>query len=162
MTRMPTITSRQNAQEISGYTLVEALVAMAIFMIGFSGLYFFFNFSHQAVVDTEKRMYLNLMGDRIVQTIASEAQRSPADPLNPFVDPTRYSGSLVSCTIYSDVRKDWCNDLNSTIGFYDPKNTADRRQVDLQKDATGLTINVTLISGNGAISAYLSRKLRQI
>jgi prepilin-type N-terminal cleavage/methylation domain-containing protein len=67
-----------------GFTLVEAMVAMVIFTLGFSGLYFFYGISQQVIADSEKRMYINLMGDRIVETIAAEGMRSVSDPLNPF------------------------------------------------------------------------------
>lgn len=158
------ILSISNARVMSGFTLVEALVAMAIFTIGFSGLYFFYNLSQHSIADAEKRMYVNLMSDRIIQTIASEAQRPSTDPLNPFTNPAKYSGSLNNCTAYSagDVRQSWCFDLNTNIGPYNASSGAENRQIDLQNDGTGLIVNVTLITGNGAVSAYCTRKLRQL
>lgn len=148
----------------SGFTLVEALVAMAIFMIGFSGLYFFFNLSQQSIIDAEKRMYINLMSDRIIQTIASEAQRPVTDVLNPFTTPSKYSGSLNNCNIYAvgDVRQSWCADLNTNIGAYNAASGMENRQVDIQNDGTGLIVNITLITAGGAVAAYYTRKLRQL
>ena len=162
--RSPEILFPSHIQPEAGFTLVEALVAMAIFTIGFSGLYFFYNLSQHSIVDAEKRMYVNLMSDRIIQTIASEAQRPSTDPLNPFVTPARYSGSLNNCGAYSagDVRQAWCLDLNTNIGPHNPAGGAENRQVDVQNDGTGLIVNVTLIAGNGAVGAYYTRKLRQL
>ncbi len=153
-----------NGRAMTGFTLVEALVAMAIFTIGFSGLYFFYNLSQHAIVDAEKRMYVNLMSDRIIQTIASEAQRPVTDPLNPFIYPDKYSGSLNSCNAYAagDVRQAWCLDLNTNIGPYNASTGAEKRQVDVQNDGTGLIVNVTLITANGSVGAYYTRKLRQL
>ena len=156
--------SVSNPKAMVGFTLVEALVAMAIFTIGFSGLYFFYNLSQHSIAEAEKRMYVNLMSDRIIQTIASEAQRPTTDVLNPFSNPTKYSGSLNNCNTYSagDVRQSWCLDLNTNIGPYNASSGAENRQVDLQNDGTGLIVNVTLITANGAVGAYYTRKLRQL
>lgn len=153
-----------NSRAMAGFTLVEALVAMAIFAIGFSGLYFFYNLSQHAIVDAEKRMYVNLMSDRIIQTIASEAQRPVTDPLNPFIYPEKYSGYLTSCSAYTvgDVRQSWCLDLNTNIGIYNASTGTEKRQVDVQNDGTGLIVNVTLITANGSVGAYYTRKLRQL
>ena len=156
--------SMHHARAVAGFTLVEALVAMAIFTIGFSGLYFFYNLSQHSIVDAEKRMYVNLMSDRIIQTIAAESQRPIADPLNPFINPSKYSGSLNNCATYStgDVRQSWCQDLNANIGPFNASSGTENRQVDVQNDGTGLIVNVTLITGNGAVGAYYTRKLRQL
>jgi prepilin-type N-terminal cleavage/methylation domain-containing protein len=156
--------SLANARSIAGFTLVEALVAMAIFTIGFSGLYFFYNLSQQTIVDSEKRMYVNLMSDRIIQTLASEAQRPASDPLNPFSYPEKYSGSLNNCNSYSlgDIRQTWCTDLNTNLGPYSAIGGLEKRQVDVQNDGTGLIVNITLITANGSVGAYYTRKLRQL
>lgn len=148
---------------MAGFTLVEALVAMAIFMIGFSGLYFLFNLSQLTVIDSEKRMHINLMADRIIQTIAAEGQRSATDPLNPFGNPSKYSGSLNACSYpANDDRQSWCQDLVTNIGPYNPASGLENRQVDVQNDGTGLIINVTLITSDGQVGAYYTRKLRQL
>lgn len=151
------------AQQSLGFTLVEALVAMAIFTIGFSGLYFFYNLSQHAIADSEKRMYVNLMGDRIIQTIASEGQRPVTDSLNPFINPSQYSGSLNACNYSAnDNRQSWCLDLISNVGPYNPASALENRKVEVQNDGTGLIVNVTLIVANGSVGAYFTRKLRQL
>ncbi|MBU3541621.1 prepilin-type N-terminal cleavage/methylation domain-containing protein [Polynucleobacter sp. UB-Tiil-W10] len=146
-----------------GFTLVEAMVAMVIFTLGFSGLYFFFGAAQQVIAESEKRMYLNLMADRIIETIAAEGMRSRTDALNPFVTPTQYSGSLATCSYpATDSRQLWCNDLNANIGPLNTTTGLEMRQVDITKDSTGLIINVSLVTNGGTISSYFTRKLRQI
>lgn len=163
------ISLNKRVNAMSGFTLVESLVAMAIFSIGFSGLYFLYNYAQVAITRSEQRMYLNLMGDRILQTIASEAQRPATDPLNPFKSPDKYSGSLVNCNGFSntppnvDFRYDWCNELVQNIGPFDSKSNLDKRQIDVRKDVLGnLIIEVTLNTGNGTVNTFFSRKMRAI
>ncbi|QWD89933.1 prepilin-type N-terminal cleavage/methylation domain-containing protein [Polynucleobacter sp. MWH-Braz-FAM2G] len=146
-----------------GFTLVEAMVAMVIFTLGFSGLYFFFGVAQQVIAESEKRMYLNLMADRIIETIAAEGMRSGTDSLNPFVTPSLYSGSLATCTYpASDTRQLWCNDLNANIGPLNTTSGLEIRQVDVSNDGTGLIVNVSLVTNGGTISSYFTRKLRQL
>ena len=146
-----------------GFTLVEAMVAMVIFTLGFSGLYFFYGISQQVIADSEKRMYINLMGDRIVETIAAEGMRSVSDPLNPFLTPSQYAGSLANCNYNTgDTRQAWCLDLNTNIGALNSSSGKEIRQIDVVNDGTGLIINVSLVTGGGTISAYFTRKLRQL
>lgn len=148
-------------KKMQGFTLVEALVAMLIFTIGFSGLYFFFTVSQQAIVSSEKKMHLNLMADRIFQTIANETKRSATDTLNPFVTPTSYAGSLATCN-YSgnDVRQSWCLDLNSMVGPFNSSSGQEVRQVDVLTDSTNLIVNITLVTEGGAVKSFYTRKIR--
>ncbi|WP_114636750.1 hypothetical protein [Polynucleobacter necessarius] len=112
-----------------GFILVEAMV---IFTLGFSGLYFFFGVAQQVIAESEKRMYLNLMADRIIETIAAEGMRSRADILNPFVTPSQYSGSLATCSYpTNDTRQLWCNDLNANIGALNTTSGLEIRQVEM-------------------------------
>ena len=151
------------ADKDQGFTLVEAMVAMVIFTLGFSGLYFFYGMSQQVIVDSEKRMYINLMGDRIIETIAAEGMRSVSDPLNPFLTPSQYTGSLANCNYPTgDDRQVWCLDLNTNIGALNPSSGKEIRQIDVVNDGTGLIINVSLVTSGGNISAYFTRKLRQL
>lgn len=146
-----------------GFTLVEAMVAMVIFTLGFSGLYFFFSVAQQVIAESEKRMYLNLMADRIIETIAAEGMRSRTDALNPFVTPSQYAGSLATCSYpTNDTRQLWCNDLNANIGPLNTTSGLEMRQIDVSNDGTGLIVNVSLVTNGGTISSYFTRKLRQL
>lgn len=148
---------------VAGFTLVEALVAMAIFMLGFGGLYVFYALSQHSIKESEQRLFLNMLGDRIIQTVAAEAQRSSTDPDNPFVNPARYSGSLNSCDYPDvDIRQSWCKDLERNVGPYSAISGKETRLVALNNDGSGLIINVSLVVVDGRISAYFTRKLRQL
>jgi prepilin-type N-terminal cleavage/methylation domain-containing protein len=149
--------------DCQGFTLVEAIVAMVIFTLGFSGLYFFYGTSQQVITDSDARMYTNLMADRIVETIAAEGMRAKTDPLNPFVNASQYSGNLASCTYgTNDIRQSWCADLNTNIGNFNPTSGKELRQVNVTKDGTSLIIDVSIVTAGGSVSTFFTRRLRQL
>ena len=163
---------------IKGFTLIEALVAMVIFAIGFSGLYLFYGMALQSNSNTEKKMYMNLMANRIIETISTEAQRLPSDPeyskKSPFMNPSLYAGSLKNCTGLSDPKLTWCNDLNNSIGVYTGISVWEDRNIsitsaDPTSDPTGcipgLIVNVSLLAESGAVNrifvqTYATRHIR--
>ena len=67
-----------------GITLVEALVAMAIFMLGFGSLYVFFNLSQHSVVESERRLYLNLMATVSSRPLLPKHSGVPQTPRTPL------------------------------------------------------------------------------
>lgn len=149
--------------DCQGFTLIEAIVAMVIFTLGFSGLYFFYGASQRVIVDSETRLYVNLMADRIIETIAAEGMRTKTDPLNPFVNAAQYSADLANCTYgTNDVRQTWCTDLNANIGKLNPITGQELRQVSVTNDGSGVIIDVTIIASGGSISTFFTRKLRQL
>ena len=149
-----------------GFTLVEALVAMLIFTIGFSGMYAFFTISQQTIVSSEKRMKLNLMADMIFQTIVNETKRSSTDPLNPFVNPSKYSGSLATCNYSTsplDDRQLWCialSDKDSGVGLFNASSGQEVRLVEVALDSSNLIVNITLVTEGGAVKSFYTRKIR--
>jgi prepilin-type N-terminal cleavage/methylation domain-containing protein len=147
----------------SGFTLVEALVAMVVFTVGFSGLFLFFNISQQVITDSQKKMHLNLLASQIVDTIAAQAKRTATDPMNPFITPSQYSGSLAACSYgVNDERQSWCVQLNNEMGLFNSISGKELRDITLMNDGTGLIINVSLVVNHGAVSVFYSRKLRQV
>ena len=104
-----------------------------------------------------------MAGFTLVEALVAMGQRSATDPLNPFGNPSKYSGSLNACSYpANDDRQSWCQDLVTNIGPYNPASGLENRQVDVQNDGTGLIINVTLITSDGQVGAYYTRKLRQL
>lgn len=149
----------------TGFTLVEALVAMAIFTLGFSGLYVFYALSQDSVKQSEQRLYLNLMGDRIIQTIAAGTQLSTSDPLNPFFNKSCYTGNFTTCPLMPPADEATCLNVQQSWSYDICKNAgplSSDSKVDIFNDGTGLIVNVTLIAANGKVRTYLTRKLRQL
>ena len=155
-----------NSIKSKGFTIIEAIVSMALFAIAFSGLYFFFGMAQQANNNSEKRMYLNLMGNQILETIHAEAFRGDDDVANPFVTPTSYTANLSDCSTYTapDVRHTWCTELDASIGPHKGVHADELRTVEVIKDETNLIVNVTLVADGGTgsnnlIKTFLSRKI---
>ena len=155
-----------NLTKNKGFTLIEALVSLALFAIAFSGLYFFFGMAQQANNNSEKRIYLNLMTNQIIETIHAEAFRADGDILSPFVTPASYNANLSDCSTYSapDVRHTWCTELNAAIGPHKGVHADEVRTVEVVKDETNLIVNVTLVADGGIgdknlIKTFLSRKI---
>ena len=163
-----------------GFTLIEALVSMVIFAIGFSGLYFFYGMALQSNSNTDKKMHMNLIANRIIETIATEAQRLPTDPeyssKSPFIvaNHNLYRGSLNTCAGLSEPKFTWCDELNKSIGTFTGISVHETRNVTLTSAdpsldpsglKSGLIVNVSLIAESGAVDrifvqTYATRKIR--
>jgi len=149
-----------------GFTIIEAIVSLALFAIAFSGLYFFFGMAHQAYNNSEKRMHLNLMANHILDTIHAEAYRADADVANPFVTPASYNANLSDCSLYTapDVRHTWCTELDASVGPHKGVHVDEVRTVEVVKDEAYLIADVTLVIDAGIgeknlIKTFLSRKI---
>jgi hypothetical protein len=171
--------SKLKGSHFTGFTIVEALVAMVVFAIGFSGLYFLYGMALQSNSNTEKKMYANLMANRIIETIATEAQRPSTDleyaSKSPFINPGLYSGSLNNCSDLSEPKLSWCTDLNNSVGpFSGILGSPETRNIsiisadpstDPTGALTGIIVNVSFIIESGAVNrifvqTYASRKIR--
>ena len=174
--------TKLNAGKERGFTLIEALVSLAVFGIAFSGLFLFFGMATVANNNTEKRMHLNLMANHIIESIAAESTRSNADVLNPFVTPTTYSGSLNACPIYvaDDIRRTWCDSLNEKVGPFKSISSEEERTIEILRvdednnpiadgasfDNGSLIVNVILVVDGGSgssnlVSSFFTRKIRR-
>ena len=141
-----------------GFTLIEALVSLALFAIAFSGLYLFFGMAQQANNNSEKKMYLNLMANQILETITAETARSDTDALNPFKTPAAYNADLSDCATYTapDVRQTWCSELNASVGPHKGVHADEVRTIEVAKDGDDLIVDVALtVDDDGSGSSNL-------
>ncbi len=149
---------------IQGFTMIEAIVSMAIFGIAFSGLYLLFGVGMQSAHNTQTKLHLNLMANQIVETIAAESQRSDVDPLNPFVNNLQYAGNLHGCAAYTHIRTSWCDDLNFVIGPHEGF-PGQKRSISIATSGSNLIVDIEFIVGGDAmgmnqIVVVFSRKIR--
>ena len=155
-----------NKNNIQGFTLIEAIVSLALFAVAFSGLYLFFGMATVANNNTEKRMYLNLLSNHIIESIAAESTRTNADILNPFTTPTQYSANLADCSPFdaTDIRRTWCNTLTSQVGPFKSL-TGEERTIEVVRDGADLIVNVIFVVDGGSgdnklVSTFFTRKIR--
>tara|TARA_B100001175_G_C19254268_1_gene516196 strand:- start:58 stop:549 length:492 start_codon:yes stop_codon:yes gene_type:complete len=158
--------TKLNKNNIQGFTLIEAIVSLALFAVAFSGLYLFFGMATVANNNTEKRMYLNLLSNHIIESIAAESTRTNSDTLNPFTTPSQYSADLRDCTAFdtSDIRKTWCDTLTTQVGPFKSL-TGEERIIELERDGANLIVNVIFAVDGGSgsdklVSTFFTRKIR--
>tara|TARA_B100001175_G_scaffold283771_1_gene263754 strand:+ start:356 stop:661 length:306 start_codon:yes stop_codon:yes gene_type:complete len=89
-----------NKNNQSGFTLIEAIISLVMFGISFAGLFLLFGIAQQTSMNTQKKMFLNIMANRIVETIANEGTNTDTT-INPFNNQSLYDGSLNDCTVDS-------------------------------------------------------------
>ena len=152
-----------------GFTLIEAIVSMVMFGISFAGLFLLFGIAQQTSTNTQKKMFLNLMANRIIETIANEGTNTNT-AINPFNDQTHYHGSLSDCSIYAltdtpNYKYHWCNDLKEQVGPFSGY-SGEERMVNVVKEGENLYVDVSLIvdggmDGQNLVQSYFSRQLRQ-
>ena len=154
-----------NKNNQSGFTLIEAIISLVMFGISFAGLFLLFGIAQQTSMNTQKKMFLNIMANRIVETIANEGTNTDTT-INPFNNQSLYDGSLNDCTVgLSSYKLEWCTDLQNQVGGFTGYD-GEERTVSVVKDGSDLLINITLVvdggsDGENLVQSYFSRRLRK-
>lgn len=154
-----------NKNNQSGFTLIEAIISLVMFGISFAGLFLLFGIAQQTSMNTQKKMFLNIMANRIVETIANEGTNTDTT-INPFNNQSLYDGSLNDCTVgLSSYRLEWCTDLQNQVGGFTGYE-GEERTVSVVKDGSDLLINISLVvdggsDGENLVQSYFSRRLRK-
>ena len=154
-----------NKNNQSGFTLIEAIISLVMFGISFAGLFLLFGIAQQTSMNTQKKMFLNIMANRIVETIANEGTNTDTT-INPFNNQSLYDGSLNDCTVgLSSYRLEWCTDLQNQVGGFTGYE-GEERTVSVVKDGGDLLINISLVvdggsDGENLVQSYFSRRLRK-
>ena len=150
-----------------GFTLIEAVVAMVIFGIAFTGLYLVFGIAMKGANDAQKRMHLNLIANQIVESISAETRRDLNDDLNPLKTPSIYNANLKNCASFgsSDIRKLWCTKLNEVVGGFQGTNYKQKRSVTVTKLLDHLYVDIHFViggdsKGNNISQVVMARRIR--
>ena len=154
-----------NKNNQSGFTLIEAIISLVMFGISFAGLFLLFGIAQQTSMNTQKKMFLNIMANRIVETIANEGTNTDTT-INPFNNQSLYDGRLNDCTVgLSSYTLEWCTDLQNQVGGFTGY-AGEERTVSVVKDGSDLLINISLVvdggsDGENLVQSYFSRRLRK-
>ena len=150
-----------------GFTLIEAVVAMVIFGIAFTGLYLVFGIAMKGANDAQKRMHLNLIANQIVESISAETRRDPNDDLNPLETPDIYNANLQNCASFdsSDIRNSWCTNLSEVVGGFQGTNSKQKRTVTVTKLSDHLFVDIHFViggdsKGNNISQVVMARRIR--
>ena len=150
-----------------GFTLIEAVVAMVIFGIAFTGLYLVFGIAMKGANDAQKRMHLNLIANQIVESISAETRRDPNDDLNPLKTPVIYNANLQNCASFdsSDIRNSWCTNLSEVVGGFQGTNSKQKRTVTVTKLSDHLFVDIHFViggdsKGNNISQVVMARRIR--
>ena len=150
-----------------GFTLIEAVVAMVIFGIAFTGLYLVFGIAMKGANDAQKRMHLNLIANQIVESISAETRRDPNDDLNPLKTPDIYNANLQNCASFdsSDIRNSWCTNLSEVVGGFQGTNSKQKRTVTVTKLSDHLFVDIHFViggdsKGNNISQVVIARRIR--
>ena len=150
-----------------GFTLIEAVVAMVIFGIAFSGLYLVFGIAIKGGSNARTIMHLNLIANQIVESISAETRRDPNDDLNPLKTPSIYNANLKNCASYgsSDIRNSWCTNLNEVVGGFQGTNSKQQRSVTVTKLSDHLYVDIHFViggdsKGNNISQVVMARRIR--
>ena len=150
-----------------GFTLIEAIVAMVIFGIAFTGLYLVFGIAIKGASDARTIMHLNLIANQIVESISAETRRDPNDDLNPLKTPSIYNANLKNCASFgsSDIRNYWCTNLNEVVGGFQGTNSKQQRSVTVTKLSDHLYVDIHFViggdsKGNNISQVVMARRIR--
>ena len=150
-----------------GFTMIEAIVAMVIFGIAFSGLYLVFGIAIKGANDARTIMHLNLIANQIVESISAETRRDPNDDLNPLKTPDIYNANLQNCASFdsSDIRNSSCTNLSEVVGGFQGTNSKQKRSVTVTKLSDHLFVDIHFViggdsKGNNTSQVVMARRIR--
>lgn len=140
-----------------GFTLIEALISVAIMAIGFAGVYTLVGISDRILQNSIDKETLNFQANEIIETLHSD-QSNLAE----------YSGkSLSSCTSLKASKgkdtqlkrmKRWCERAKGEVG---DKRNHDRRKIHVEKKTIGgkdfNIVAVELSNKDGKNSIWVKR-----
>jgi len=142
------------------FTLIEALVAVAIMAIGFAGVYALVSTSTTVLNDSIEREKLNYQATEIIETLHSDQNQ-----IEGYAH-TNLDNSNCDALVLKNAKKGkadqlkklqtWCKKLSGEVGR---KNSADRRKIRVEKPKDGTKVNVVSIelSGKNGKTVYIKK-----
>lgn len=141
----------KNQHNISGFSLIEAMVATAIMGISLVGVYSLIGYSQNFFYNSSEREELQLMADQMLEIIDSDRANI-----------VEYNGNFNSCTapLPEDTARSvfykykWCQLLTSKFGT--PAST-DIREISVTDVTGGRLVTITLQAKNNRSQIILKK-----
>jgi Tfp pilus assembly protein PilV len=136
---------------ISGFSLVEAMIATMVVGIAFVGVFTLTTFSAKQIVNSQDRQKLQLIANQIFEIIELDSDNIDS-----------YAKNLATCTVPTSGQTqkhilrsyEWCLRMNAELGT---AQTADVRTIAITNLSTEKIVTVTLTSKSGANKIILKR-----
>ena len=142
------------------FTLVEALVSVAIMAIGFAGVYALVSTSTTVLNDAIEREKLNFQAVEIVETLHSDQSQIEGyahnDLGNSNCDALKLKDAKKGKIEQLKKLQIWCKKMSGEVGR---KNSIDRRKIRVEKPKDGTKANVVSIelSGKNGKTVYIKK-----
>lgn len=142
------------------FTLIEALVSVAIMAIGFAGVYALVSTSTTVLNDAIEREKLNYQATEIIETLHADKDQvegyAHANLDNSNCDAIKLKDAKKGKAEQLEVLKKWCKKMSGEVGR---KNSTDRRKIRVEKPKNGKNANVVSIelTGKNGKSVYIKR-----
>jgi len=133
------------------FTLIEALVSVAIMAIGFAGVYALVSTSTTVLNDAIEREKLNFQAVEMMETLHAHTNLD-----NSNCDTIQLKDAKKGKTEQLKKLQIWCKKMSGEIGR---KNSTDRRKIRVEKPKDGTKANVVSIelSGKNGKTIYIKK-----
>lgn len=144
----------KRAAAAAGFTLIEALVSVAVIGIGFMGFQGFYGFAQSSLQRTTERIQANFAAQAMMEQIATDTSAG--------IVPTVYAGTLTQCASLTSRKKTWCDRISAIAGAAPAVlPTGEARKVDVHPIAGSTParymVTVTLATQGGKNHIVLRR-----
>ena len=142
------------------FTLIEALVSVAIMAIGFAGVYALVSTSTTVLNDAIEREKLNFQAVEMMETLHSDQGQiegyAHTNLDNSNCDAIQLKDAKKGKTEQLKKLQIWCKKMSGEIGR---KNSTDRRKIRVEKPKDGTKANVVSIelSGKNGKTIYIKK-----
>lgn len=142
---------KNNKHNISGFSLVEAMVSTVIVGIAFTGIYSLTIFSSKTLNSSADRQKLQLTADSIMEVIESDLANIDSYNMDFTTCNAPDSGENEN---YHQYRYKWCRMLNDQIGT---AATGDEREITISDTIEGKLVTIKLESRNAETNIVMKR-----
>lgn len=146
---------KRNKANLSGFSLIEAMISTMIIGVSFAGIYSIAIFSANNLNTSSDRQKLQLVADQIMEVIESDVSNIDFYDMDFTTCNAPNSGETED---YHQYRYKWCRMLNDSLG--NPA-TGDEREISVSTTSDGKLVHIKLESRNAETSVVMKRIFNQ-